>query len=250
MSQFFTLDSNHTKFDIELKFKGRKSDGEPNDSTQTLNQHFESYALNGHAAKLKSAGANLDISSTMSKNTRVSLITSKSSSDLVSADGILNNEIFNVTYSKSGYTDGLTLSFSEEKNVSAIYYKNEDSWVKVADGNSLKLTELGKYAVMLSSNKGPTVASKFSLEQNYPNPFNPTTTIRYTLSKNTNVQLIIFNSLGQKVRTAVSSFQTVGPQKYVWDGTNNLGNKVASGIYFYKLITPNRVLSKKMVLIK
>lgn len=88
------------------------------------------------------------------------------------------------------------------------------------------------------------------LESNYPNPFNPSTTIRFGLSQDDNVSLKIFNALGQEVATLVNEFRNAGYHDVVWNGTDNSGNQVTSGIYFYRLSTGSFVEVKKMLLTK
>ena len=90
----------------------------------------------------------------------------------------------------------------------------------------------------------------FTLNQNYPNPFNPTTTIRFQLPKKADVQLVVYNSLGQKVRTLVSGRRNAGKHEVVWNGTNDQGQLVASGMYIYRLIAEDRVQSRRMLLIR
>ena len=90
----------------------------------------------------------------------------------------------------------------------------------------------------------------FTLKQNYPNPFNPNTTIEYYLPKPAQVKLSIYNILGQQVKTLVNEYQTAGNRRIVWDGKDERGTSVASGIYFYKLSTPDFAETKKMLLIK
>jgi hypothetical protein len=85
---------------------------------------------------------------------------------------------------------------------------------------------------------------------NYPNPFNPSTTIRYTLSVDSPVSIRVYNMLGQEVVTLVDGFQKAGEQLVVWDGTNNFGQAVASGLYIYKLQAGNKTLSQKMLFTK
>ena len=85
---------------------------------------------------------------------------------------------------------------------------------------------------------------------NYPNPFNPTTTIKYNVPESGNVTVEIYNVLGQKVRTLVSTIQRAGENSIIWDGTNNNGDVVASGVYFYKLTVGGRMITKKMILMK
>ena len=90
----------------------------------------------------------------------------------------------------------------------------------------------------------------FSLSHNYPNPFNPETQIEYALSRNCQVKLIVFNILGQKVKTLVDEFQTVGYKTTHWDGKDEAGKEVASGVYFYKLKAGDYNETKKMILMK
>jgi hypothetical protein len=91
---------------------------------------------------------------------------------------------------------------------------------------------------------------EYSLEQNYPNPFNPSTTIDYSLPVTGAVRLEIFNALGQKVRTLVNEVQNVGKWTVRWNGRDDFGANVASGVYFYRLTTPTVVLTQKMLLLK
>ena len=75
----------------------------------------------------------------------------------------------------------------------------------------------------------------FELSQNYPNPFNPTTTIRYQLPAQSNVAIKVYNILGQEVKTLVNEVRSAGAHTAVWDGVNNKGTQVASGVYFYRI---------------
>lgn len=103
-------------------------------------------------------------------------------------------------------------------------------------------------------NKGnprPKVAPvEYSLSQNYPNPFNPETTIEYTLPKPGFVVLKIFDILGQEVKTLVNEFQEQGAKSVTWDGKNNHGQLVPSGVYLYKIVTDGFTQSSKSILLK
>jgi len=90
----------------------------------------------------------------------------------------------------------------------------------------------------------------FSLSQNYPNPFNPQTVISYALPEAVHVRVDIYNLLGQKVKTLVNAAQEAGYGTVVWDGTNNQGSSVSSGIYFYRIVAGSFAESKKMILLK
>jgi hypothetical protein len=94
------------------------------------------------------------------------------------------------------------------------------------------------------------IPSDYKLEQNYPNPFNPSTTITYDITKSSPVVVEVYNIMGQKVRTLVNEVQAAGRWQVEWNGRNEFGATVASGIYFYRLETPNVVLARKMILMK
>jgi len=98
----------------------------------------------------------------------------------------------------------------------------------------------------------PILAQKFLLMQNYPNPFNPETTIRYLLDNPTakQTELTIYNSLGQKVRTLVSAKQPAGSYEVIWNGRDDNGREVASGIYYYRLKSGNKLFTQKMILMR
>lgn len=101
-----------------------------------------------------------------------------------------------------------------------------------------------------SGTNDTSVEGQFFLEGNYPNPFNPSTTIVYNLPEPIHVTLTIYNSLGQKVRTLVRSQQKAGLHSIVWNGTNQNGHQVASGVYIYRLKAGDFVKSDKMFLIR
>lgn len=90
----------------------------------------------------------------------------------------------------------------------------------------------------------------FVLEQNHPNPFNPTTTLRYGIAQGTLVELVIYNALGQKVRTLVNEKRGPGVYTVVWDGKNANGSQVGSGIYIARLKAGTFVQSRKMMFLK
>jgi len=113
--------------------------------------------------------------------------------------------------------------------------------------------ELAQYEVNLTGiqdrnrNAGP---QKFRLEQNYPNPFNPVTTINYTLNVSGDVSLVVYNMLGQKIKTLVDhSLMKTGAYSVAWDASDETGQQVANGIYYYKLqVGPDSETGKMIVL--
>ncbi len=90
----------------------------------------------------------------------------------------------------------------------------------------------------------------FSLANNYPNPFNPATTIKYALPQAADVELAVYNVLGQPVRTLVAEHQNAGRYVVEWDATNDSGHSLSSGMYFYRLEAGGDLEVKKMLLLK
>lgn len=90
----------------------------------------------------------------------------------------------------------------------------------------------------------------FELGQNYPNPFNPTTTIRYFLPEVANVEIGVYNLLGERVITLVNSAQAAGEHSVEWNGRNQAGAPVASGVYFYNMKAGSFSQSRKMIMMK
>jgi hypothetical protein len=88
------------------------------------------------------------------------------------------------------------------------------------------------------------------LHQNVPNPFNPTTTIRYELGARTTVTLAVYDVSGRLIKRLENSVLPAGAHETVWNGSNERGDRVSSGIYFYKLSTPTFTQTKKMILLK
>jgi immune inhibitor A len=92
--------------------------------------------------------------------------------------------------------------------------------------------------------------SDFQLGQNYPNPFNPRTSIEYSLLKEGNVKIDIFNILGERIRTLVNEKQKPGAHTVAWDGIDDQGESAPSGIYFCRLKADDFEQTNKMVLLK
>ncbi len=88
------------------------------------------------------------------------------------------------------------------------------------------------------------------LQQNVPNPFNPTTAITYELTASGHVRLEVFGVNGQRVATLVNGHRRAGKSVYHWDGRDDEGNRVASGVYVYRLRAAGNTITRKMVLLK
>ena len=88
------------------------------------------------------------------------------------------------------------------------------------------------------------------LLQNYPNPFNPSTTICYSVPKDGEVNLAIYNAKGQLINTLISGYRNKGNYQIVWQGKDAKGSSVASGLYFTRLVSGGKTITKKMLLMK
>ena len=94
------------------------------------------------------------------------------------------------------------------------------------------------------------IPEQFILYPNYPNPFNPITTIRYDLSKESFVDITIYDMLGNVVFNLVNTDESSGYKSIQWDATNNQGEPVSAGVYLYKIQAGDFVATKKMILLK
>ena len=95
------------------------------------------------------------------------------------------------------------------------------------------------------------IPKSFELEQNFPNPFNSSTSISFKLPEEVQICLEVYNELGQKMKTLATGNYKPGIHTIIWDGTDNSGGNVASGIYFYRLMTGSKLVeSQKMILLK
>lgn len=115
----------------------------------------------------------------------------------------------------------------------------------IANETDLTLSSVANELVELD------VPESFQLYQNYPNPFNPTTTIGFDVpDNNTMVRMEVYNIIGQRVKTLVSDVYSAGRYSVRWDGTNDAGVQVSTGVYIYRVQAGNVVQSKKLTFIK
>jgi flagellar hook assembly protein FlgD len=129
-----------------------------------------------------------------------------------------------------------------------ITFTNEDDTTK----SYTTLTDsLGNYSIGLITSikeKPSSIPAKFELAQNYPNPFSSSTAISYKLNQQTDIQVTIYDILGREVKTFSGQLQGTGIHSLIWDGKNNLGMRVNSGVYLYRVKTGNEIQVKKMIL--
>jgi hypothetical protein len=105
-------------------------------------------------------------------------------------------------------------------------------------------------ALCNQTNQALPVPNVVSMKQNYPNPFNPSTTIEFGIPKATKVSLRIYNIRGQLVKELINQRYEPGKYKTVWEGKNQLGKHVASGVYFYRLEAAGKCITHKMLMLK
>lgn len=141
----------------------------------------------------------------------------------------------NVSTSTEAVKNAL-ITFIETNNTTKSYTTTTDS--------------LGNYSIGLVTDiedDVPVIPKKFELAQNYPNPFSNETVITYKLNEQANVKVTIYDILGREVKKYTVGQQNVGIHGILWDGKNNFGEEVTTGIYFYKLQTGKESLVNKMV---
>ena len=103
---------------------------------------------------------------------------------------------------------------------------------------------------LVDNSKDIKIPNQWKLSQNYPNPFNPETTINYEIPKSSHVLVRIYNTIGQEIKTLVEEEKDAGFYKILWDGTDNSGKKVGTGIYLYQLKAGDFHDVKKMLMIQ
>ncbi len=119
------------------------------------------------------------------------------------------------------------------------------------DGDEMILDDVVVYFVDTGvDSETPQAPAEFALADNYPNPFNPQTTIEYSLEKASQVTVDIYSITGRRVQTLVNAYQTAGTHSVLFNGVDNSGSPLPSGIYFYTLTSGEQSITKKMILAK
>ena len=134
---------------------------------------------------------------------------------------------------------------------------DDEIWELIDSKNSSIYNLTGSGTLIISGNstefylrKVPSLPSQYSLLQNYPNPFNPVTFITYTNLEMSYIEVLVYNLAGQEINKLVSEIKAPGQYSISWDGTDNMGNPVASGVYFYSFHGNRFSDMKKMILMK
>jgi hypothetical protein len=135
-----------------------------------------------------------------------------------------------------------------------------DQWTQQYVDNTARQGVIYEYALGVVLEDGSEVLSPWTratsalpglaLYQNYPNPFNPVTKIGFSIPQKTLVRITIYDAAGRRVRLLADSSYPAGPHSIQWDGRNDQGRRVASGVYFYNLDADRTRLSRKMILLR
>lgn len=144
-----------------------------------------------------------------------------------------------------GAQEGDLLSFEISGAQALLSGVTEPRWTK----DCLKLN-IDLVSIETDVASSINVPHSFGLSQNYPNPFNPSTTIKYQLPENSDVILAVYNALGQRVKTLINKKQKAGEYAISWDGIDENGIRVSSGLYFLRLKAGDFVHTCKMILLQ
>lgn len=132
------------------------------------------------------------------------------------------------------------------------YYWRVKSYMANNPSNQSGYSSIGKFTINspTSAENNGIIPKQFEVLQNYPNPFNPSTIISVSLPENANMNIKIYNALGQEVITLVDGQFTPGNYDFRWDGTDSSGKVVSAGVYFYRVEAGNYSTVRKMTLMK
>ena len=143
------------------------------------------------------------------------------------------------------YTTTLNMEIQPDWNL-----ENLHAVAIIQDWDSQEILQAAQVNLISTGVNDPVVPAEISLHQNYPNPFNPSTTINLSLNKEQMVTLEIYNIKGEKVKQLVNSQLSAGQHSITWDGRDDAGKQISSGIYFYRMITKDYSATKRMIMLK
>ena len=169
------------------------------------------------------------------------------------SEGISGPYTFSIG-SKDNLPLGLSFAFLDVPNKNVISnILSESITIQESLGNGYDITIVSgeeQYVSDMITNLLEAIPAEYSLSQNYPNPFNPTTKIDFSLPRSDDVTVTIYNLMGQQIKVLMNSNLEYGYHTVTWNGLDQLGRPVASGVYFSELRTRNFRKTKKMLLLK
>jgi uncharacterized repeat protein (TIGR01451 family)/TQXA domain-containing protein len=180
----------------------------------------------------------------------------------IDMDGIQNFNYFTKTIDVAPTQQNFTLKFSDFSQRFGNQIPFDASKIKyigfILDGTlnpgvtafNFEVSDIAILNNLTGINNKDILPDKFSLNQNFPNPFNPSTIIRYALPSSEKVSIKIYDIIGREVKTLVNEEKNAGTYSVLWNGRNNEGITVSSGIYLYRIYAGNYIETKKMTLVK
>lgn len=168
-----------------------------------------------------------------------------------SSNAIVKVDTLNWTGWKLKYINTSDITGTGDKLFHSIVVKQQENGAKTG---AIYVDDLQKdivTGVESEEEELSAIPNSYSLDQNFPNPFNPSTQIRFSLPETANVSLTIFNVLGEKIMTLVNNESlNSGTHTFTWNGRNEYGQVVPSGVYFYRVNSPKFTETKKMMMLK
>lgn len=156
----------------------------------------------------------------------------------------------NFKVSQSAFTPSPVIFFGDYINIAARDGKVYPIWMRM-DGFDLSVwTAIVDMPVGIEIAEEQNILDNFELGQNYPNPFNPATHINYSIPRTAEVELAVYTTLGQRIKTLVSRQQEAGSHTITWNGTDESGSRMASGVYIYRLNAGAYTQTRKMIMMK
>jgi len=179
---------------------------------------------------------------------------------LEQADGFYQLE--DTSHPTSNYGDGgdpfpgttSQVSFNAVSSPNSDAYVGGTSFVSVDNisvvSDTIEADLLVGFASGIGDDDDYQLPNSIDLAQNYPNPFNPSTTISFNAESSAHVSLEVYNIVGQRIKTLYDGFVPSGQSEFSWDGRDENGTAVASGVYLYRLSQDDEVQTRKMVMLK
>jgi hypothetical protein len=228
-------------------------------STLAGNSAWSDVSLTGGSTFTTSIFATLPVPSPGSPSSGAYIASNSVSLNWYTTSTASDNLLYRVEVSSSPNMTSPVLQYDDVSDLSKVITTPHDGnyyWRVIAKDQS------GEYSAYSSNgsfhtagttgikNETNLIPTKFEVFQNYPNPFNPSTIIKYGLPEAANVTVKVFNMLGQEVRTLVNDYKNAGTFNVQWNGDNNSGQKVTSGIYIFRVTAGNNAATMKMILLK
>ena len=239
----------HDQFQLRIQSTGSPSAFTPNDDWFVDNIY-----LGVPSSLIAASHDSLQFDTTQVDSTRMLglVVNNLGIENLTVSNILLTNADFSVTPTQfnlgSGNQQSLQVSFTPSQAGFSSGLLRVISNDPVPDTLDIYLSGIGEGVSGIEDIA--TLPKTFEVHQNFPNPFNPTTTINFELPRSSAVKLVVYNLVGQRVRTLVNSQIEAGRHRVIWDGRNDSGFSVASGIYIYRFEAENYSKVMKMILMK